>query len=201
VAAVRSVLAAALLVLAGVLPAGGSAAQPDRTVAFDPPRALPAFTLTDPQGRAAGSAALRGQVTLVFFGFTQCPDVCPTTLLRLRNLLRSSPDFAAVRGLMISVDGERDDPAALRAFLGRSGPAFTALTGPPEVVRPVARAFSATFYKQPPAGPDGRYTVDHSSQVYLVDRAGRLRAAFFNAPEESMVAALRAVMREPLPAR
>ena len=200
-AVVRRVLAAALLILAGGLPAGGSAAQPDRTVTFDPPRALPAFTLTDPQGRAAGSAALRGQVTLVFFGFTQCPDVCPTTLLRLRNLLASSADFAAVRAVMISVDGERDDPAALRAFLGNAGPAFTALTGTPAAVRPVSRGFSAMFVKQPPAGPDGRYTVDHSSQVYLVDRAGRLRAAFFNAPQEHMAVALRAVLREPLPAR
>lgn len=197
----RQVLAAALLVLAGGLSPAASAAATDRAVSFDPPRPLPAFVLTDPQGRAAGSAALRGQVTLVFFGFAHCPDVCPTTLLRLRNLLRSSADFAAVRVVMISVDGERDDPAALRAFLGNAGPAFTALTGPPAAVRPVARAFSATFVKQPPAGPDGDYTVDHSSQVYLVDRAGRLRTAFFNAPEEAMAAALRAVLREPLPAR
>jgi protein SCO1/2 len=196
---VRYALAAALLLLAGGLPPPGHAATPERTVAFDPPRVLPAFTLTDPQGRSAGSATLRGQVTLVFFGFAQCPDVCPTTLLRLRNLLRSSPGFAAVRGVMISVDGERDDPAALRAFLGRSGPAFTALTGPPEAVRPVARAFSATFVRQPPSGPDGRYTVDHSSQVYLVDRAGRLRAAFFNAPEAAMAETLRAVLREAPP--
>ncbi len=194
-------LAAMLLVLAGSFPSAGLAASPDRMVTFDPPRSLPAFTLTDPEGRAAGSAALRGQVTLVFFGFTQCPDVCPTTLLRLRNLLRSSPEFAGVRVMMISVDGERDDPAALRAFLGRSGPAFTALTGRPESVRPVARGFSAMFVKQPPAGPDGRYTVDHSSQVYLVDRAGQLRSAFFNASEETMAAALRAVLREPLPVR
>ncbi len=197
----RVKLAAALLVLAGSLPPAGLASTPDRTVRFDPPRPLPAFTLTDPQGRATGNALLRGEVTLVFFGFTQCPDVCPTTLLRLRNLLRSSPEFARVRALMISVDGERDDPAALRAFLGRSGPTFSALTGPPERVRPVARGFSAMFVKQPPTGADGRYTVDHSSQVYLVDRAGHLRAAFFNAREEAMADTLRAVLREPLPSR
>lgn len=192
---------AVLLVVAGCVLPCGLAAATDRMVSFEPPRPLPAFTLTDQAGRAAGSVALRGQVTLVFFGFTQCPDVCPTTLLRLRNLLRSSPDLASVRALMISVDGERDDPAALRAFLGRSGPAFSALTGPPERVRPVARGFSAMFVKQAPSGPDGRYTVDHSSQVYLVDRAGRLRAAFFNASDEAMAAMLRAVLHEPLPQR
>jgi protein SCO1/2 len=184
--------ASLVVLLAGALTFAADA--PGRVLESSPPRAIPGFTLVDQDGRPFRSETLRDRATLVFFGFTECPDVCPTTLLRLRNLVRSSPDFRDVRVLMISVDGERDSPAVLKRYLARSGPGFIGLTGTPSQVRPVARGFSAMFVRQP-AGADGRYTVDHSSQVYLLDRSGRLRATFFNAATEDMAAALRAAVK------
>jgi protein SCO1/2 len=179
----------------------GAAAAPSATVAVPAgdaralrlaqPRALPSFTLTDQHGRPFRSdAAFAGRVSLVFFGFVNCPDVCPTTLLRVRNLLAADSALADVQVVMISVDGERDTPAALKRVLGAISPRFVGLTGDPVRVRPVARSFSASFVKQPPSGPDGAYVVDHSAQLYLVDRSGRLATIFFNAPDETLRAAL-----------
>ena len=163
---------------------------------LSPSRALAPFTLEDQEGREFQSARqLPGQVSLVFFGFAHCPDVCPTTLLKLQQVLAAGPEFAAVRLYMISVDGERDTPAVLKAFLGQVSPRIVGLTGPAAQVRPVARSFTASFVRQAPTQPGGHYTVDHSSQVYLVDRDGRLRAIFFNAPQDVLRAALRDALR------
>jgi protein SCO1 len=168
--------------------------RPDaRALQLAQPRPLPPFTLTDQQGRPFRSAeGFRGRVTLVFFGFVHCPDVCPTTLLRLRNLLAAEPALADVQVVMISVDGERDSPASLKRLLDDIEPRFIGLTGDPARVRPLARSFTASFIKQPPSGPDGDYVVDHSAQLYLLDRAGRLSTIFFNASDEVLKSALRA---------
>jgi protein SCO1/2 len=112
-------------------------------------------------------------------------------LLRVRNLLAADPALADVQVVMISVDGERDTPARLKRLLDAISPRFVGLTGDPARVRPVARSFSASFVRQPPTGPDGAYVVDHSAQLYLVDRDGRLSTLFFNAPDESLQDALR----------
>lgn len=166
----------------------------ERVLRFDPARPIPPFTLLDQDGLAFRSdRALRGRVTLVYFGFTQCPDICPTTLLKLQHLVASDPVLADVQVLMISVDGARDSPAAMKAFLAPISPRFVGLTGTVEQVSPVARAFSAAFSRQPAAG--GGYTVEHSAQVFLVDRSGRLTELFFNAPEEGMRDALRVALR------
>lgn len=167
------------------------AARDTRALRLAQPRVLPPFTLTDQHGRPFRSdAAFAGRVSLVFFGFVNCPDVCPTTLLRVRNLLAADPALADVQVVMISVDGERDTPAAMKRVLGAISPRFVGLTGDPARVRPVARSFSASFVKQPASGPDGAYVVDHSAQLYLVDRSGRLSTIFFNAPDEALRAAL-----------
>jgi protein SCO1 len=158
-------------------------------------RAIPPFTLLDQDGRAFRSARdFPGRVSLVFFGFAHCPDVCPTTLLKLQQVLASGAEFADVRLYMISVDGERDTPAVLKRYLGQVSPRIVGLTGAPERVRPVARGFTASFVRQP-AAAGGAYTVDHSSQVYLVDRTGRLGAILFDAPPATLREALRAALR------
>jgi protein SCO1 len=181
--------------------AGAPAAAPtragtERLLRLEPSRPIAPFALQDQDGREFLSARqLPGQVSLVFFGFTHCPDVCPTTLLALQQVLADGPEFAAVRLYMISVDGERDTPAVLKAFLGQVSPRIVGLTGPAAQVRPVARSFTASFVRQPPTQPGGFYTVDHSSQVYLVGRDGRLRAIFFNAPPDVLRAALRDALR------
>jgi protein SCO1/2 len=178
--------------LAAAAPAAPSVAGTERMLRLSPPRAIAPFTLQDHDGREfLSSRQLPGQVSLVFFGFTHCPDVCPTTLLKLQQVLADGAEFAAVRLYMISVDGERDTPAVLKAFLGQVSPRLVGLTGPARQVQPVARSFTASFMRQPPMQPGGHYTVDHSSQVYLVGRDGRLRAIFFDAPPAVLRAALR----------
>lgn len=166
-----------------------------RALRLAQPRTLAPFTLLDQKGRPfRSSEAFRGRVSLVFFGFLNCPDVCPTTLLRLRNLMAADPALAAVQVVMVSVDGERDTPAAMKGLLDAIEPRFVGLTGDPARVRPVARSFSASFVKQPPSGPEGAYVVDHSAQLYLVDRTGRLATIFFNAPDAALRDALRAAL-------
>jgi protein SCO1 len=189
-------LALGLIVACAGLHGASPAAGAERVLRLDPSRAIAPFALQDQDGREFLSARqLPGQVSLVFFGFTHCPDVCPTTLLTLQQVLADGPEFAAVRLYLISVDGERDTPAVLKSFLGQVSPRIVGLTAPAVQVRPVARSFTASFVRQPPTQPGGHYTVDHSSQVYLVGRDGRLRAIFFNAPPEALRAALREALR------
>ena len=136
-------------------------------------------------------------ITLVFFGFTHCPDVCPSTLAKLALLTDSADqrlrDTAIV---MISVDGDRDKPEVMKAYLTQVSPRCIGLTGDPHTVRRIAAQFSSVFFKGLPDRPGGPYLVQHTSQIYLIDRQGRLRATFFDAPIESMIRTTTAVADE-----
>lgn len=150
------------------------------------PRPITDFVLTDEQGHERRFSSLRGQPVLVLFGFTHCPDVCPPTLLRLRALHETQDGkLRAARIVMISVDGERDTPAVMKQFLASFSPAFIGLTGNPRAVADIAARFSAVAFKEQP-DKKGNYQFFHSSQVYLVDQAGRLRASFTDASVENM---------------
>jgi protein SCO1 len=167
---------------AGPVAATPSAPAPDRVQLFEPAKAIADFTLTDHNGKPLRLSQLRGRPVLLFLGFTHCPDVCPTALHKLRlveaeRLKAKQP----IHVVMISVDGERDTPAALRSMLSPLSPNFIGLTGDPRVVRKVAAQFNGVFFKGLPSGKDGNYTVDHTSQIYLLDATGKLRATFFNA--------------------
>ena len=169
----------------------------DRVQILPVPQALRDFTLTDHETRPFAAADLRGRTSLVFFGFTSCRSVCPPTMEKLRQVTQALADepgsFASV---LISVDGERDTPAALEAFLEPFMPNFIGVTGPPADVRAVATDFSAVFFKGMPTDTQGGYDVEHTSQIYLIDRDAQLRATFYNAPVDAMVALVRQVMRE-----
>jgi protein SCO1/2 len=166
----------------------------DRVKLADPPKQLADFELTDQNGKHLKLSDLHGEPVLVFFGFAHCPDVCPSTLRVLKSA-HAAKDRALrrVRIVMISVDGERDTPAAMKAFLARISKDFIGLTGDPKVVLGIARQFQAIFFKGPPTNAAGDYLMQHTSQVYLIDRAGRLRATFFDAPADTMVKVTRAV--------
>ena len=97
---------------------------------------------------------------------------------------------------MISVDGDRDSPAAMKAYLAQVSPRFMGLTGDPRTVRGIAAQFSAVFFKGLPAKPGGPYLVEHTSQIYLIDRHGRLRVTFFDASIDAMRRATTAVADE-----
>ena len=177
---------------AGAAPVPGS----ERVLRLPAPKPLRDVALIDQRGKPFQLSSLRGQTVLVFFGFTHCPDVCPTTLHILRLLTRSAgEDLRRVRVVMISVDPERDTPQALKAMLEPLSRDFVGVTGSARALRAAAEQFSAVFFKGEVDRATGSYSVDHSSQVYLVDAQGRLRAVFYNAPVPAMAQEIRRMQR------
>ena len=168
-----------------------------RVLDANPPKVIADFELTDQDGKPFRLSTLRGSPVLLFFGFTNCPDVCPLTLGQLQ-VIAGSHDKAVreVRIVMISVDGDRDKPADLQHYLEPVSSDFIGLTGDPRRVRDIAGQFSAVFFKGMSRDSAGRYLVEHTSQVYLLDRQGRLRSTFFNATVDEMSKATRQVALE-----
>src|SRR6516225_9767966 len=135
------------------------------------------FRLTDQNGRTVSDQDLKGHPFLVFFGFTHCPDVCPTTLFEVSEILRSlGPDANGTRALFITVDPERDTPAVMKDYLSNFDPHLWGLTGDPAAIAAVAKAYRVYYKKVPLDG--GGYTMDHTAIVYLMDRNGRFVAPF-----------------------
>lgn len=133
------------------------------------------FRLVDHLGRQVGPETFAGKVRLVFFGFTHCPDVCPTGLSLMSQLLEElGPDAKDVQALFISVDPERDTVAVLKDYISVFAGGILGLTGTPAQIEEVTKAFSAYFKKVPQ--PSGGYTVDHTASVYLLDREGSFRS-------------------------
>lgn len=144
-----------------------------------PARPLPTFALLDQDGKAAGPERFQSHWTLVFFGFTHCPEACPTTLALLgtvrRALAATLPVERLPEILLISVDPERDTPAVLKSYLAGFDPGFKGLTGNPEAVRAFATALGVPYRKIP---MDGDYMMDHATAIMLVNPAGQLAALF-----------------------
>jgi protein SCO1 len=131
------------------------------------------FTLTTHKGLRLAPEVLQGQPVAVFFGFTHCPDVCPTTLLDWSNALADlGVDGDRLKVVFVSVDSERDTPNALQAYMGSFDPRIVALTGSTADIAMAARVFDAFYERVASAG--GGFTFDHSTKVYLLDRDGRL---------------------------
>ncbi len=183
----------------GMAGAGATEVQPlpvfERVLALNSPRDIGELELTDHTGKRRRLADLAGTPALVFFGFTNCPEVCPATMRNLA-LLKSTKakELDGVRVVMISVDGERDSPEAMADFLKKFSADFVGLTAPATQVRDLALRFSAPFFKDPPR--DGKYLVQHSNRVYALDRQGRLRAELYDASAEAMVGVMRALLSE-----
>ena len=138
-------------------------------------RATLPFSLTDQQGRPASQQLFQGQATLLFFGFSNCPDVCPTTLALLASV-RKSTALKPLQVVMVSIDPDRDTPQQLQRYLNSFDPAFIGLTGAPAAIDVLTKAFSAVALRQPL--PGGDYSMDHSATVYLLDQQGQLVAVF-----------------------
>lgn len=188
--------ASALIALLIGAAATAAAPVPERTLLAEPPRAIADFQLTDQDGKTVKLADFHGAPVLIFFGFSHCTTACPTALTQLRQLDREHrAALGKTRIVIISVDGERDTPAAMKAWLKPLSASFTGLTGAPAQVHNIAAGFSAAFYKTPGQKP-GDYSVEHNSQVFLVDAKGRLRATFFNAPVKTMAEVTQGVVSE-----
>lgn len=131
--------------------------------------------LPDMLGQPRSLADFRGKVLVVFFGYVQCPDVCPTTLAELAAVKKQlGADGDRVQGIFVTVDPERDTPELLKAYMANFGPDFIALHGTPDQIRQAAKDFKV-FYSKVPGKTDGSYTIDHTAGSYLFDAQGRVR--------------------------
>ena len=133
------------------------------------------LALPDAEGRPRTLADFKGKVTVVFFGFTQCPDVCPTTMVELAQVRKAlGPDGARVQGVFVTIDPERDTPELLQAYVANFSADFVALRGSLEQTREAAKEFKV-FFAKAPGKTEGAYSMDHTAGSYIFDAEGRIR--------------------------
>lgn len=149
------------------------------------------FSLTDQNGRTVTEQDFKGRPFLVFFGFTHCPDICPTTMFEISEILRKlGPDGDRMRAVFITVDPERDTPAALKDYVSSFDPRIVALTGDEAAIAAVAKSYRAIYRRVPLK--EGGYTMDHLAIVYLMGKDGRFVTRFhLNRPIDVAAAELR----------
>ena len=145
------------------------------------PRTIPEFELTDQHGTAFSPERLKGRWSLLFFGFTHCPDVCPGTLYDLQRLDERlagvKPDLPR-QVVFFSVDPERDDPDRLKEYVAYFDPAFVAVTGEHAQIEPLTRSLGIAYRIEPHEPGIADYSVDHSASILLVNPDGRLHGVF-----------------------
>jgi len=133
------------------------------------------FRLPDVDGKVRSLQDFKGKAVIVFFGYTQCPDVCPTTMADIAQAKKLlGAEGAKVQGVFITLDPERDTPQLLKAYLANFGPDFVGLRGTPEQTAAVAKDFKV-YYKKVDGGAPGTYTLDHTAASFVYDPQGRLR--------------------------
>ena len=149
-----------------------------------------AFALTDQDGRPFSSDSLKGKPTLIYFGYTFCPDVCPTSLLLMETAIaKLGPDAARkVNLVFITVDPERDTSKLIKGYVTNFGPTFIGLTGTPAEIASVTRAYRV-YSQKVPGKEGGPYLMDHSSIVYVLDRNGRFVTHFTHEAKAEAIAA------------
>ena len=178
---ILTVLVLAAAVLAGcdkpTASAPGAAAAPLQFQGVDITGADYAQTLSlpDASGQMRTLADFKGKVVVVFFGYTQCPDACPTTMAELAQVKKTlGKDGERVQGIFVTVDPQRDTPEVLKSYLASFDPSFVALRGTPEQTQAVAKEFKV-FFAKVPGTTEGSYTVDHTAGSYLLDANGKIR--------------------------
>ena len=156
------------------------------------------FELTNQRGERMRLSDLAGRALVMFFGYTFCPDVCPATLARVREVKAALPpeDAARFTGVLVSVDPARDTPQRLGQYVEFFDPGFVALTGSEDELEDVARRYGAQFMIPEGQSADG-YLVNHSSIAYLIDPAGHVRALYYgDEPIDAIAANVREVLEE-----
>jgi protein SCO1 len=180
-AVVAIVAVAAGILVARTVLQRGTGAEPALVAGtlLTPPRPLPPVDLIDHEGEPFGAERLRGRWSLLFFGFTNCPDVCPVTmhvLVQVEQALADLPPALRPQVVLVSVDPERDTPAQLAAYVKGFSPSFTGVTASQEVVDELARQTGVLVAITRGEGAD--YRVDHSASLFLIDPNGAMRALF-----------------------
>ncbi len=133
------------------------------------------FSLPDANGQVRSLKDFQGKAVVVFFGYTQCPDVCPTTMAELAQAKKLlGPDGDKVQGIFVTVDPERDTPEVLKAYMANFDPGFVALRGTPEQTAAIAKDFKV-YFKKVEGKTSTSYTLDHSAASFVYDPQGRLR--------------------------
>jgi len=176
-----AILALGLVALIGVvaLILGGSGEQ-GRVSSIGGP-----FSLTDQNGTRVTEATYRGAPSVVFFGFTHCPDVCPTTLFDMSEVLKRLPADNRVSALFVTVDPERDTPAILKDYLSSFDPRISGLSGTRPEIDAALKSYRVYSKKQPQE--NGDYSMDHSAIIYLMDKQGRFVTALnLQSPPEAV---------------
>lgn len=182
-------LLAALAAVLGVFVAlhGTKPAEPRNALVLTAPRPLPQFNLTDHTGASFDLENLKGHWTLMFFGFTHCPDVCPTTMFTLARVADQLADLPMQNRpvvVMVSVDPNRDSPETLASYVPYFNPDFVGVTGDMPEILGLTGAMGVAFSYTPVEGSEEGYSVDHTASIFLVDPAGRL-AAVFGTPHDT----------------
>ena len=186
---------AALLAPAGILGLGLAGAAAYVGLREEP--AVPIggpFALQDGNGRTVTDADFRGRWMMVYFGYTHCPDACPTALADMSAALdQLGPEAKKVAIVFISIDPQRDTPAVMKDYVASMEAPVTALSGSPEAVAAAAKAYRVYYARHP--GKDGGYDMDHSSIIYLMDPRGRFAGNFTHeTPPDRIAAKLKAVL-------
>ncbi|MDQ8035302.1 MAG: SCO family protein [Bordetella sp.] len=161
------------------------------------------FQLVDGDGKAVTDRSFHGRPVLLYFGFTSCPDVCPTDLARIERIARRVQQAGAPAPvpIFVSIDPQRDTPARMKAYVGAFGRDFIGLTGTPAQVARIADQYDV-YYKKVPYGTHGQYTMDHSTFLFLLDRNGRYLDHFGRGVDEAEVARrVAAELKAPAPRR
>lgn len=194
-AAACALLAGAAGLLAGCSQEKAPAFQGVDLTGAEYARDLP---LPDHNGQQRHLKDFAGKVVVVFFGYTQCPDVCPTSMAELAEVKRSlGADGDRLQGLFVTVDPERDTPEVLKAYMTNFDPSFLALRGTPEQLAAVAKDFKI-YYKKVPGKTPTSYTMDHSAGSYLYDPAGRLRVYHrYGSGAQALASDVKALLQTP----
>ncbi len=153
------------------------------------------LSLPDQDGKPRTLADFKGKITVVFFGYTQCPDVCPTTMAELAQVKKSlGKDGDRIQGVFVTVDPERDTPELLKTYVTAFDPTFVALRGTPEQTIAAAKEFKVFFAKVPGKTP-GSYTMDHTAGSYVLDENGKVRLFVrYGAPADALTSDLKMLL-------
>jgi protein SCO1/2 len=170
-----------------------------RSGAFDPPRPAPEFALPSTGGAEFRLSRQLGKVIVLTFGYTSCPDICPTVLAELAQVRERLGSAARrVQVVYVSVDPERDTPARLRAYTEQFDKTFLGLTGPADQLAPVWKAYGVSVVRRElPGTKPPMYLIHHSASVFLIDPVGRLRVmAPFGTPVDDVLHDIRTLLEE-----
>lgn len=156
------------------------------------------FSLVDHNGQLRTLKDFAGKIVVVFFGYTQCPDVCPTTLAEMAQIKQLlGPDGDKLQAIFITVDTERDSPEVLKAYMGNFGPTFLALRPSMDQLPEVAKDFKV-YYKKVDGKTPGSYTMDHSAGSYIFDVKGRIRLySRYGGGAEALASDIRLLLKNP----